>query len=496
MARGVRQGCPPASGFLFAMAFDPILRWLQHTIIPRNPDDLYFLQPAQCAYADDLAVAASCFRDLMTAVAPAFHPVDLFAGLNLNYRKCCWVQYGSEGRESLLRWLSDNCEEFREMQVVRCAKYVGTMIGPDGHIHRWTAPREKNQPARAENQPLPKVWSRDCDLKIYAVSVLSYIGSVCAPDQATFKAEALGLQCTIAGPYNAIPTGLLGVGSVCGLGPDLVGIHSISLAARYRTAACSNTLNQGLDKIQAARGYNFAPIFAAPNGKMNFLLFPWLVAPRKLSILYVVWTMMANLMRPHRIRSRKLPLPCSVANYMSRIFGGPISLRSSNILGPISRYRVADILPHMKLASRASRPGLTVGFLRILCNGLCTARRFHTEGDEQTCRVGCRDEPDSLLHCNECPLLYNIFVSIWEQATVLPRRSHLLHDLITQVLLRSLQYGIVVMGFIDAFVYAHHQHRRSIENPGKTGDCMKGRIRFMTAITSAYAHAHQVTCFL
>ena len=49
------------------------------------------------------------------------------------------------------------------------------------------------------------------------------------------------------------------------------------------------------------------------------------------------------------------------------------------MLGPISRHRVADILPDMKIVSRASRPGLPVGFLRILCNGLCTAQRFHTE---------------------------------------------------------------------------------------------------------------------
>ena len=54
--------------------------------------------------------------------------------------------------------------------------------------------------------------------------------------------------------------------------------------------------------------------------------------------------------------------------------------------------------------------------------------------------------------------------------------SHLLFDLM--VFLRSLQYG---MG-------------RNIENPGNFGDCMKGRIRFMTAITPAYAHAYQVTC--
>ena len=146
MARGVRQGCP-ASGFLFAMPFDPIFRWLQEAVIPRNPDGLDFLQPVQCAYADDFAVAASSLRGLMTALAPTFRSVDSIAGLNLNCRKCCWVQHGTEERESLWHWLSENCEEFREMQIVRYAKYVGTMIGPDGHFHRWTAPGKNSSSA-------------------------------------------------------------------------------------------------------------------------------------------------------------------------------------------------------------------------------------------------------------------------------------------------------------------------------------------------------------
>ena len=143
VARGLQQGCP-ASGFLFAMAFDPIFRWLQESLIPRNPDNLEFLQPAQCASADDLAVASSSFRGLMTALAPAFRSVDSIAGLNLNYRKCCWVQFGTEGRDSPQTWISENCDEFREMQIVRHAKYVGTMIGPDGYLHRWTAHRKKS----------------------------------------------------------------------------------------------------------------------------------------------------------------------------------------------------------------------------------------------------------------------------------------------------------------------------------------------------------------
>ena len=121
----------------------------------------------------------------------------------------------------------------------------------------------------------------------------------------------------------------------------------------------------------------------------------------------------------------------------------------------------------MKLAPRASRPGLTVRSLRILCKGLC--RRFHAEGQEQMCKVECPDEPDSLLHYNECPLLYNFFASVRRRA-------------------------IVIMGVIDAFVYAHNHHRRNMDNPGNFGDCIKGRVRFMTAVTPAYAHAYQLIC--
>ena len=77
---------------------------------------------------------------------------------------------------------------------------------------------------------------------------------------------------------------------------------------------------------------------------------------------------------------------------------------------------------------------------------------------------------------------------------MVPPRNRLLHDLISRVFLWSLQYGIVVLGFLDAFVYAHHKHRLDSANAGNFGDCLTGRVRFMTAITPAYAHAHQTIC--
>ena len=90
----------------------------------------------------------------------------------------------------------------------------------------------------------------------------------------------------------------------------------------------------------------------------------------------------------------------------------------------------------------------------------------------------------------------DIFVSIWRNAGVHFREDQLFHDFITQTLLRSLQCGIVVVGVIDAFVYAHNYHRHNANNPGNFEDCMEGRIRSLTAITPRYAHAYQSLCLV
>ena len=199
-----------------------------------------------------------------------------------------------------------------------------------------------------------------------------------------------------------------------------VGIHSVSFAARYRTAACSNTLNQGLEKIQAARAYDFAPVLALSyNWEKEF------PAPSMARSTAEAFNIVCRLDHDGKLdevpqdKKQKVATSLLCDKLPAQDFAGPISLWASKIPGPISRYRIADILPHLKLVSRASRPGFTVGFLRILCNVLCTAQRFHTEGDEQTCRVRCTNEPDSL-SLQRMPSLEN--VSLLRRAAARPRR--------------------------------------------------------------------------
>ena len=168
-ATGVIRGCP-ASGFLIAMAFDPIFCWLQDAIIPRNRAAPDFFQLVPCAYADDFALAASSFRLLMAALCLTFWVVGHIDGLNLTHRKC-WVQYGSERR----------C---REKEKVRFERYDGTGISPEVRAHRWTAPRN-NHTANQKNHASSRVCWRDC-------VILRCVPS--APDVATLRDDAHALQ--------------------------------------------------------------------------------------------------------------------------------------------------------------------------------------------------------------------------------------------------------------------------------------------------------------
>ena len=253
----------------------------------------------------------------------------------------------------------------------------------------------------------------------------------------------------------------------CGLGIDLFGTRILSLAAQLRRAANSHTLADGLAKIRAARGNDGVSLFAlSPEWDETFL---------KTSMAHS--TMEAFERASHLDHAgRSADSPSSKKQKAAttllrdvipkRDFSLPIAARATKILGPISRHLKAQILPMMCNAARASRPGLAVGILPVLCNGMCTAQRFRMDGEEQRCRAGCRDEPGSLSHHNDCPLLHNFVIAAWRNAEVRPRRGHLFHDLITQILQRSLQDGIVVMGVIDAFVNAHNHQLRNWHNPG------------------------------
>ena len=54
-----------------------------------------------------------------------------------------------------------------------------------------------------------------------------------------------------------------------------------------------------------------------------------------------------------------------------------------------------------------------VGALRITCNGLCTAARFHSADENRGCFLGCSEGLDCLRHNSQCLTLLRSLLAIW-----------------------------------------------------------------------------------
>ena len=100
----------------------------------------------------------------------------------------------------------------------------------------------------------------------------------------------------------------------------------------------------------------------------------------------------------------------------------------------------------MKLVTRALRPGLIVGFLRILCNGSVLHRDF-TLKNMITLAVFDAQMNLSLSHItmsvDSCTTFLLLSGDVLHNCH---REIIFYHDLVTRVFLQSLRYGIVVLG--------------------------------------------------
>ena len=134
----------------------------------------------------------------------------------------------------------------------------GQLLPVHHGLHRWATPRKKKiNNVCAELTSSPKRFvGRLVACKVSALPVLSYVGLLAAPDQATVTDESRALQRLAAGPYDSIPTKVGLMIAVCR-------IHGFSLAARFQFAAHSDTLSEGLEKLQAARSSLLTTLHAA-----------------------------------------------------------------------------------------------------------------------------------------------------------------------------------------------------------------------------------------
>ena len=122
--------------------------------------------------------------------------------------------------------------------------------------HRWTKARNKSVGVCARIRSSSRcLVQRLVSFKSFALSVLTFIGSVAEPYKAAIAAENIALQKLSAGPLHTLPAGLLRRRSTCGLNIDVDCIQVTSKAARFRVASRSDVLSAGMAHIRAAKGH-------------------------------------------------------------------------------------------------------------------------------------------------------------------------------------------------------------------------------------------------
>ena len=125
------------------------------------------------------------------------------------------------------KWKGTHVLVVQEMQINHYAKYLGVVIGPDGPEHRWTAPRNKFLVVcariRTSAQSLVVKLASD---NIFAISVLTFVGSMAELDKETLTEEGKALQTLTASPFRALATDLSGRASLSNLASTLTALSS------------------------------------------------------------------------------------------------------------------------------------------------------------------------------------------------------------------------------------------------------------------------------
>ena len=161
----------------------------------------------------------------------ALKSVDQIAGLNLNHQNCCCVEKGSESCQFLLGWAATNCEEFSEMN---------SQIRQVRRRHDWTGGSHSLLDGFAKKKSFSGLTQNLVQTK--------------QPSKLPYKALKQARTMLYPTPYFSLAPRVA-------LDPACLGF-TLNLAASCRFVASSNILTKGPEKIQAARGYDLASIFA------------------------------------------------------------------------------------------------------------------------------------------------------------------------------------------------------------------------------------------
>lgn len=130
---GVKQGCP-LSGILFAIALDPLIRYIMRSVSPRN---------TMQAYADDILMVVKCLWSEIETIAKCFIDIKKVANLGLNLTKTIVIPLWKFEKDHVRTAIDALVPSWCNVAIASKGKALGLWIGPSAMLDSWAAPMNK-----------------------------------------------------------------------------------------------------------------------------------------------------------------------------------------------------------------------------------------------------------------------------------------------------------------------------------------------------------------
>jgi hypothetical protein len=388
---GIKQGCP-LSGSMFALAIDPLIRYLLHTSVMGSI--------CITAFADDIAIVVANIFTMLPDILRCFRSWAAASALRLNSRKYVIIPLWVYDAAMILRWIRYVAPDFASCRIAACAKYLGVLFGPGADTLQWKPIEHKVLSRAAEASFVGFGFiDRVIHFKMHGTSTVMFKAQFADLTPEMLTAYRKAEQRLVAAPWMALAPEILHALVALGLPAGLADIQILATAAKLRLVASSATFWGTVSSIDAALDSDDA-LLAPP-------LRSWYAAGI-IATLRRTW-------RTHHLMdgvSSILRMPSAI-NFQKRIYVALVGSSGLSRAKMVLRRRVAYwkmTVPESDLAfstlctvlaSRLPSP-IRLSILRTICNAWNTTARFHQPLG--ACVFGC-DAPadDRLLHYLCCP---------------------------------------------------------------------------------------------